>query len=91
MPVIAVAPNNDLLEKLKSNLQEVRARGGESIGDVLAGGQSGDVGGGSRGRRGRKEDYGARQRKRWYTQFQGSDAQVEGGHGVEVSNGPRVR
>ena len=29
MPVIAVAPNNDLLEKLKSNLQEVRARGGE--------------------------------------------------------------
>ncbi len=28
MPVIAVAPNNDLLEKLKSNLQEVRARGG---------------------------------------------------------------
>ena len=29
MPVIAIAPNNDLLEKLKSNLQEVRARGGE--------------------------------------------------------------
>ncbi|MEI8296755.1 MAG: glutamine--fructose-6-phosphate transaminase (isomerizing) [Pseudomonadota bacterium] len=29
MPVVAVAPNNDLLEKLKSNLQEVRARGGE--------------------------------------------------------------
>jgi glutamine---fructose-6-phosphate transaminase (isomerizing) len=28
MPVIAVAPNNELLEKLKSNLQEVRARGG---------------------------------------------------------------
>jgi glucosamine--fructose-6-phosphate aminotransferase (isomerizing) len=28
MPVIAVAPNNQLLEKLKSNLQEVRARGG---------------------------------------------------------------
>ena len=28
MPVIAVAPNNDLLEKVKSNLQEVRARGG---------------------------------------------------------------
>ncbi len=31
MPVIAVAPKNDLLEKLKSNLQEVRARGGELI------------------------------------------------------------
>ncbi len=29
MPVIAVAPNNDLLEKVKSNLMEVRARGGE--------------------------------------------------------------
>jgi len=29
MPVIAVAPNNQLLEKLKSNLAEVRARGGE--------------------------------------------------------------
>ncbi len=31
MPVIAVAPNDELLEKLKSNLQEVRARGGELI------------------------------------------------------------
>ncbi len=31
MPVIAVAPNNELLEKLKSNLQEVRARGGNLI------------------------------------------------------------
>jgi len=29
MPVITVAPQNDLLEKLKSNIQEVRARGGE--------------------------------------------------------------
>ena len=29
MPVIAVAPNDALLEKLKSNLQEVKARGGE--------------------------------------------------------------
>jgi len=29
MPVIAVAPHDELLEKLKSNLQEVRARGGE--------------------------------------------------------------
>jgi len=31
MPVIAVAPNNELLEKLKSNLQEVSARGGKLI------------------------------------------------------------
>jgi glucosamine--fructose-6-phosphate aminotransferase (isomerizing) len=29
MPVVSVAPNDALLEKLKSNLQEVRARGGE--------------------------------------------------------------
>lgn len=29
MPVIAVAPNDELIEKLKSNLQEVRARGGK--------------------------------------------------------------
>ncbi|MCV6614962.1 MAG: glutamine--fructose-6-phosphate transaminase (isomerizing) [Cellvibrionaceae bacterium] len=28
MPVVAVAPNNELLEKLKSNLEEVQARGG---------------------------------------------------------------
>src|ERR1700675_2239444 len=29
MPVVAVAPSNELLEKLKSNLHEVRARGGK--------------------------------------------------------------
>lgn len=28
MPIIVVAPNNDLMEKLKSNVEEVRARGG---------------------------------------------------------------
>ncbi|RJG12743.1 glutamine--fructose-6-phosphate transaminase (isomerizing) [Pseudomonas cavernicola] len=39
MPVVTVAPNNELLEKLKSNLQEVRARGGELI--VFADGQAG--------------------------------------------------
>jgi glutamine---fructose-6-phosphate transaminase (isomerizing) len=39
MPVLAVAPNNDLLEKLKSNLMEVRARGGELI--VFADSESG--------------------------------------------------
>jgi glucosamine--fructose-6-phosphate aminotransferase (isomerizing) len=31
MPVVAVAPLDDLLEKLKSNLQEVKARGGQMI------------------------------------------------------------
>ncbi|WP_277052969.1 glutamine--fructose-6-phosphate transaminase (isomerizing) [Zestomonas thermotolerans] len=39
MPVVTVAPNNELLEKLKSNLQEVRARGGELI--VFADAQAG--------------------------------------------------
>lgn len=38
MPVVTVAPNNDLLEKLKSNLEEVRARGGELF--VFADGES---------------------------------------------------
>ena len=31
IPVIAIAPNNELLEKLKSNIQEVKARGGRMI------------------------------------------------------------
>ena len=29
MPVVTIAPNDDLIDKLKSNMQEVRARGGE--------------------------------------------------------------
>ena len=39
MPVVTVAPNDTLLEKLKSNMQEVRARGGELY--VFADGDSG--------------------------------------------------
>jgi glutamine---fructose-6-phosphate transaminase (isomerizing) len=39
MPVIAIAPRDALLDKLKSNLQEVRARGGELY--VLANGDAG--------------------------------------------------
>jgi glucosamine--fructose-6-phosphate aminotransferase (isomerizing) len=39
MPVIAVAPNDDLLEKLQSNLQVVRARGGQLF--VFAGSDAG--------------------------------------------------
>ena len=31
MPVVTVAPNNELVEKLKSNLQEVAPRGGELV------------------------------------------------------------
>jgi glutamine---fructose-6-phosphate transaminase (isomerizing) len=44
MPVVAIAPNNELLEKLKSNLQEVRARGGQLFvfADPEAGMQSAD-------------------------------------------------
>ncbi len=41
MPVVAVAPNDGLLEKLKSNLEEVRARGGELY--VLTDGNAGVV------------------------------------------------
>ena len=49
MPVITVAPNNELLEKLKSNIEEVRARGGElfvfadSSVDIPASGERGAV------------------------------------------------
>ncbi len=45
MPIISVAPNNELLEKLKSNLQEVRARGGELIvfADEASGIESGEL------------------------------------------------
>lgn len=41
MPVVAVAPNDELLEKLKSNLQEVQARGGQLF--VFADKESGFV------------------------------------------------
>ena len=44
MPVIAIAPNDKLLEKLESNLEEVRARGGKLyvFTDVTTGIQSTD-------------------------------------------------
>lgn len=44
MPVIAVAPNNDVLEKIKSNLEEVKARGGQLyvFADATAGFESDD-------------------------------------------------
>ncbi len=44
MPVIVVAPNNSLLEKLKANMQEVQARGGElyAFSDQVAGLENGD-------------------------------------------------
>lgn len=45
MPVIVVAPNNELLEKLKSNVEEVRARGGLMyvFADIDAGFESDDT------------------------------------------------
>lgn len=46
MPVITVAPNNSLLEKLKSNIQEVSARGGQLIvfmDETIAGSTDGNV------------------------------------------------
>ncbi|MBK1692551.1 glutamine--fructose-6-phosphate transaminase (isomerizing) [Ectothiorhodospira mobilis] len=46
MPVVVVAPNNPLLEKLKSNLEEVRARGGHLMvfaDDVTALGGDGGI------------------------------------------------
>jgi glucosamine--fructose-6-phosphate aminotransferase (isomerizing) len=39
MPVIAVAPNNNLLQKLISNIEEVRARGGQML--VIADSEAG--------------------------------------------------
>ena len=42
MPVVVVAPNNELLEKLKSNIEEVRARGGQLY--VFADGDAGFTG-----------------------------------------------
>ncbi len=39
MPVVTLAPNNELLEKLKSNLEEVQARGGKLY--VFADGKAG--------------------------------------------------
>ncbi len=62
---------------------EQRRRAGESIVDVLAAIHSVDVDAVGLGELGRKEDYVARQLKRWYTQFQGSEAQVDGGLGLD--------
>jgi aminoglycoside phosphotransferase (APT) family kinase protein len=61
-----------------------RARAGESIVDVLAAIHAVDVDAVGLGELGRKEDYVARQLKRWYTQFQGSEAQVDGGLALPI-------
>lgn len=59
-----------------------RVAAAHSIVDVLAAIHSVDVDAVGLGELGRKEDYIARQLKRWYTQFQGSDEQVPGGLGL---------
>jgi aminoglycoside phosphotransferase (APT) family kinase protein len=63
---------------------EERRRTGHSIVDVLAAIHAVDVDAVGLGDLGRKEDYVARQLKRWYTQFQGSESQVVGGLGLQV-------
>jgi aminoglycoside phosphotransferase (APT) family kinase protein len=59
-----------------------RRAAGESLVDVMAAIHSVDVDAVGLGDLGRKEDYVARQLKRWYSQFQGSDAQVDSGLGL---------
>lgn len=58
---------------------EQRRRAGESIVDVLAAIHDVDVDEVGLGDLGRKEDYVARQLRRWYSQFRSSDQQVDGG------------
>lgn len=56
-----------------------RRRAGESLVDVMAAIHAVDVDAVGLGDLGKKEDYIARQLKRWYGQFQASDGQVTGG------------
>ena len=59
-----------------------RRRAGESLVDVMAAIHAVDVDAVGLGDLGRKEDYIARQLKRWYSQFRSSDGQVAGGLGL---------
>ena len=68
-----------------------RVAAGHSIVDVLAAIHSVDVDAVGLGELGRKEDYVARQLKRWYTQFQGSDEQVPGGLGLAAVHDVHAR
>ncbi|HTO00254.1 MAG TPA: phosphotransferase family protein, partial [Microthrixaceae bacterium] len=61
---------------------EVRRRAGESLVNVLAAIHSVDVDEVGLGDLARREDYVARQLKRWYGQFEHSETQVEGGLGL---------
>jgi aminoglycoside phosphotransferase (APT) family kinase protein len=59
-----------------------RRRAGESLVDVMAAIHAVDVDAVGLGDLGKKQDYVARQLKRWYSQFQASDGQVPGGLGL---------
>ena len=59
-----------------------RRTAGESLVDVMAAIHAVDVDAVGLGDLGRKDDYIARQLKRWYGQFQASDSQVDGGLGL---------
>lgn len=61
-----------------------RRRAGESLIDVLAAIHAVDVDAVGLGELGRKEDYIARQLKRWFGQYRQSDAQVPGGLGLDA-------
>jgi aminoglycoside phosphotransferase (APT) family kinase protein len=61
---------------------DARRRAGESLVEVMAAIHAVDVDAVGLGDLGRKGDYIARQLKRWYGQFQGSDEQVPGGLGL---------
>ncbi len=61
-----------------------RRRAGESLVDVMAAIHAVDVDAVGLGDLGKKQDYIARQLKRWYGQFQASDAQVPGGLGLDA-------
>ena len=63
---------------------EQRRRAGESLVDVMAAIHGVDVDAVGLGELGKKADYIARQLKRWYGQYQQSDAQVAGGLGLDA-------
>ncbi|MBS1837101.1 MAG: phosphotransferase family protein [Actinobacteria bacterium] len=59
-----------------------RRRAGESLVDVLAAIHAVDIDAVGLGDLGRREDYISRQLRRWYSQFQGSDSQLDGALGL---------
>jgi len=77
--VFSDIPSVASLQEAEALSTEERRRASESIVDVLAAIHAVDVDAVGLGDLGRKEDYIARQLRRWYGQFQSSEEQVEGG------------